>query len=71
MTDKKASRSNRIPISFPDSEEESEISNRPHSDDFEEEQDAALEDSEIDLPPVGEEATEAEFAQFEPRSVRA
>ena len=36
MTDKKASRSNRIPISFPDSEEESEISNRPHSDDFEE-----------------------------------
>lgn len=37
MADKKASR-NRIPISYPDSEEESEISNRSNSDDFAESQ---------------------------------
>lgn len=34
MADKKASRSNRIPIRFPDSDEESEISNKANSDDF-------------------------------------
>ena len=66
MTDKKASRSNRIPISFPDSEEESEISNRPHSDDFEEEQDAAQDDADPDLSPDMEELSEAEFVTNEP-----
>lgn len=65
MTDKKASRSNRIPISFPDSEEESEISNRLHSDDFEEEQDAAEDDVDIDLSPVVEESTDPEFVANE------
>ena len=72
MTDKKASRSNRIPISFPDSEEESEISNRTHSDDFEEEeeeeQDAVQEDEDIDLSPVVEESTDSEFVTNEPDS---
>ena len=66
MTDKKASRSNRIPISFPDSEEESEISNRPHSDDFEEEQDAAQDDADLDLSPDMEESSEADFVTIEP-----
>lgn len=66
MTDKKARRSNRIPISFPDSEEESEISNRPHSDEFEEEQDGAQDDVDIDLSPVVDESSEAELIANEP-----
>lgn len=47
MAEKKASRWNRIPISFPDSEEESEISNRPNPDDF------AIEDQENLLDEAG------------------
>ena len=51
MADKK-SRWNRIPIRFPDSEEESEISNRPDSDDFataREDQDAPQDEESSDL----------------------
>jgi molecular chaperone GrpE len=49
MADKKASR-NRIPIRYPDSEEESEISNRSHPDDFSEPQDDQ-EDSVVETSP--------------------
>ena len=49
MADKKASR-NRIPIRYPDSDEESEISNRSHPDDFPESQDDQ-EDSIVETSP--------------------
>ena len=45
---KKSSKGNRIPIKFPDSEEESEIPNRTHPDDF------AAEDP--DIPQDGEDS---------------
>jgi len=64
---KKSSKGNRIPIKFPDSEEESEIPNRTHPDDF------AAEDP--DIPQDGEdseliidadELTDADFSFDEP-----
>ena len=58
MPDKKA-RSNRIPIRYPDSEEESEISSRSNNEDFAEaqdEQDDPLDEGGSVLPATDEEA---------------
>lgn len=63
MAEKKASRLNRIPIRFPDSEEESEISKGPNSDDFatsREDQDDPLDEAGPDLSADTQDALDLE-----------
>src|SRR5215204_3175736 len=58
MADKKA---NRIPIRYPDSEEESEISNRSHPDDFAESQaeQEDIDEASSDLCAAADEASDS------------
>src|SRR6187455_378257 len=65
MSKKNSRKGNRIPIKFPDSEEESEIPNRTHSDDFAEDPDIP-QDGEEDLIIDADELTDADFSFDEP-----
>jgi molecular chaperone GrpE len=66
MADKKGSR-NRIPIRYPDSEEESEIPNRSNSDDFAENQDDQdpLDEVDADLSEIDDDIPEVELVEDE------
>ena len=68
MSKKNSSKGNRIPIKFPDSQEESEIPNRTHSDDFEEDPDMPQDGEEPDLIIDADELTDADFSFDEPDS---
>ena len=67
MANKNSSKGNRIPIKFPDSEEESEIPNSTHSDDFAaEDPDTPQDGEDSELIIDADELTDADFSFDEP-----